>query len=1099
MRSWKPLLDCCLILCLATPALAASAPQATRSAVSDVVVHGLHHDALGSCVVTRSVDGSTMQLSGIGSTGNDGVSSHLTSMDGTRLDFAKDCDDSDNGASCALSLLWKVDATPPTVCVQSSHLALIGHDRLSCTFPSSLSAMVRLQIRQNDEVVFDSEVSSSTTVDVVRPPGSPMPMPEMEVSMDRVGFTIQARDAYSNGRDMVVGPVVVHGDEVIFSTDCDDVCRAGRVGDSAELRVTSPPSSSFSSLTVAQESVSRFGHAMTALGQCTFVSTPALFTLSGMSTGGLDGVQVTCPRSPSDLSSHVCLTDAVFASPSLLFDPVADNGASVECRVMGSSSCSSTGELASLRCLMSSSGMELQSHFSGACADVESVTVWNAGSRGPRQSISLDGSVFVHAPPGGPLGMAISTKGAPATKSSSGNGIAQTSADVSRESEGRPTVSTSVDGDGLVLHVAFRSSRVFVIGGQQLTGDEVVFKGVHSSGGGGGGGAGVVVTISGMQFRMASSGNPAGRSSMDLLDLQTSDPDNVTPDVPPSSCLSSSHPAVGVPFRISRTSTTPVRAFSVTFHLSSELTLSAPVVEGSYLSSGNPTQMYVTSNGANSYTVDCAILSSSCTAIGNGVLFTVPVSALAGAIGGTGTITVDEVVVRDCSNAPISSSIGSPGHVTLKFSSPTAVSSLTAAQVLSGNDGDGTSKITLSWTPVGDDGTVEVYRAPFGNYPEYDDAPNAGSVPAVPIYPPPALWTLTSVHSSGDVDEPLSRDFYYYVAFFRDACGNVSPVSNRTSGTLNYFLGDVSNGLVACSGDNRVTTTDVSVFGSHYGVTIAPGASFACLDIGPTTDFSPRGRPTTDNKVSFEDLVVISMTYGVVSAPSTAQRPVGAAANMLSLVVPTLPAVGQTFEAVLQYEGAGDAQALSTQLAYDHAVVEAVEVTAGELLARQGRGSLALSSGPGDVDVALLGAGPGIAGRGELARVMFRVKAAGDPQLAIASMVGRDGANRGLIVSGSLGASGDGRTALGIAFPNPFDRSTTVLLSLRSAGRATLAIYDIAGRRVRTLLRGELPAGARTVTWDGRDDAGLQLAAGAYVLRLEAGERTESRMLRLLQ
>jgi hypothetical protein len=44
------------------------------------------------------------------------------------------------------------------------------------------------------------------------------------------------------------------------------------------------------------------------------------------------------------------------------------------------------------------------------------------------------------------------------------------------------------------------------------------------------------------------------------------------------------------------------------------------------------------------------------------------------------------------------------------------------------------------------------------------------------------------------VDEPGTRDFWYYVAFVEDACGNVGPVSNQTGGTLNYHLGDVHDG-----------------------------------------------------------------------------------------------------------------------------------------------------------------------------------------------------------------------------------------------------------------------------------------------------------------
>jgi flagellar hook assembly protein FlgD len=49
------------------------------------------------------------------------------------------------------------------------------------------------------------------------------------------------------------------------------------------------------------------------------------------------------------------------------------------------------------------------------------------------------------------------------------------------------------------------------------------------------------------------------------------------------------------------------------------------------------------------------------------------------------------------------------------------------------------------------------------------------------------------------------------------------------------------------------------------------------------------------------------------------------------------------------------------------------------------------------------------------------------------------------------------------------------------------------------LLSGSQPAGARTVTWDGRDDSGVRMAPGAYVVRMEMANRRESRTVRLVR
>src|ERR1051325_8111119 len=162
------------------------------------------------------------------------------------------------------------------------------------------------------------------------------------------------------------------------------------------------------------------------------------------------------------------------------------------------------------------------------------------------------------------------------------------------------------------------------------------------------------------------------------------------------------------------------------------------------------------------------------------------------------------------------------------------ITDLVATPVKSGNDADGTTKIRLTWsaTPAGT--TVEVFRSGFGGYPQYDDA--SGAVPATPSYPPGPAWVATAVTTSGTTDEPPTRDFYYYVAFVHGTGANVSTVSNKTSGTLDFFLGDISNGVTAGQGDNAINTLDLSLLGSHYGLTGAAVTPFAYLDVGPTSD-----------------------------------------------------------------------------------------------------------------------------------------------------------------------------------------------------------------------------------------------------------------------
>ncbi|RPJ49373.1 MAG: T9SS C-terminal target domain-containing protein, partial [Candidatus Latescibacterota bacterium] len=94
------------------------------------------------------------------------------------------------------------------------------------------------------------------------------------------------------------------------------------------------------------------------------------------------------------------------------------------------------------------------------------------------------------------------------------------------------------------------------------------------------------------------------------------------------------------------------------------------------------------------------------------------------------------------------------------------------------------------------------------------------------------------------------------------------------------------------------------------------------------------------------------------------------------------------------------------------------------------------------------------------------------------------------------GVEGEGTAAsaplLHRATPNPFGPQTTIRFAVASSGRVTLALYDLAGRRVRILEDRVLGAGLHQSEWNGRDDAGRDVSSGVYFYRLEEGNRVRS-------
>jgi flagellar hook assembly protein FlgD len=90
--------------------------------------------------------------------------------------------------------------------------------------------------------------------------------------------------------------------------------------------------------------------------------------------------------------------------------------------------------------------------------------------------------------------------------------------------------------------------------------------------------------------------------------------------------------------------------------------------------------------------------------------------------------------------------------------------------------------------------------------------------------------------------------------------------------------------------------------------------------------------------------------------------------------------------------------------------------------------------------------------------------------------------------------------ALSSPRPNPCRGAMSVELAVPAgAGRASVAVYDLAGRRVRSLVDGEVTPGRRVLTWDGLDASGKHAAAGVYFVKLEAPHATATKKITLLR
>ncbi len=82
--------------------------------------------------------------------------------------------------------------------------------------------------------------------------------------------------------------------------------------------------------------------------------------------------------------------------------------------------------------------------------------------------------------------------------------------------------------------------------------------------------------------------------------------------------------------------------------------------------------------------------------------------------------------------------------------------------------------------------------------------------------------------------------------------------------------------------------------------------------------------------------------------------------------------------------------------------------------------------------------------------------------------------------------------------PNPFNPTTSISFRLAEARDGSVFIYDVGGRKIRTLFEGHIQPGVTSLVWDGLDSGGIKSSSGIYFYEVKAGaERQTGRMLLL--
>ncbi|MDQ7798972.1 MAG: T9SS type A sorting domain-containing protein [Candidatus Edwardsbacteria bacterium] len=84
-------------------------------------------------------------------------------------------------------------------------------------------------------------------------------------------------------------------------------------------------------------------------------------------------------------------------------------------------------------------------------------------------------------------------------------------------------------------------------------------------------------------------------------------------------------------------------------------------------------------------------------------------------------------------------------------------------------------------------------------------------------------------------------------------------------------------------------------------------------------------------------------------------------------------------------------------------------------------------------------------------------------------------------------------------FPNPSKGRTEVEFSLAKPAFVELAVYNMLGQRVRTLVNSYKNAGRHKISWNGRDNVGNEVSSGVYFYRLKAGEHNAAKKMMVIK
>ena len=103
-----------------------------------------------------------------------------------------------------------------------------------------------------------------------------------------------------------------------------------------------------------------------------------------------------------------------------------------------------------------------------------------------------------------------------------------------------------------------------------------------------------------------------------------------------------------------------------------------------------------------------------------------------------------------------------------------------------------------------------------------------------------------------------------------------------------------------------------------------------------------------------------------------------------------------------------------------------------------------------------------------------------------------------LAIAGEIGLQ-PGQFKLHQAYPNPFNPTTTLKYEMGSAGPVSIDVFDVSGRKIRSLYNGIQIPGQHEIRWDAKDDHGRSMSSGVYLFKVNVNGKQQTAKSLLLK